>query len=543
MVKWQNGEMGRVIDREVKSPLIEFYDTTLRDGAQSEDIAFSVLDKLRITEKLDDFGMDFIEGGWPGSNPKDLEYFREVKRLRLRRACVTAFSSTVKARYVDDPEKDEIMLAVLGAETECVTIVAKSWDLHVRDALKVTLDTNLKMIDRTIKHLKGRGKRVFFDAEHFFDGYKGNRAYAVRVAKAAQEAGADAIVLCDTNGGCMPFEVYDVVAAVRKTLSAVLGIHCHNDTETAVANTIMAVKAGCTHVQGTTNGYGERCGNANLCSIIPDLVLKMGCEGVSREKLKRLRELSIFVDEIANVIPDKHRPFVGSAAFAHKGGIHVSAVRRNPATYEHIDPSLVGNMQRVLVSDYSGQSSILYKAREFGIDLEKDKKTTKEILKRIKDLEHVGYKFEGAEASLELLIKKAMGMHRKYFDLIGFRVVAENQEKSLAPSEATIMVKVNDRVEHTAAFGNGPVHALDGALRKALYKFYPVLRSVTLVDYKVRVLSTRDGAGAVIRVLMESTDGESTWETVGVSENIIEASWEALVDSIDYKLLLEEEKR
>jgi 2-isopropylmalate synthase len=533
--------MGNTESRKAEAPSIQFYDTTLRDGAQSEDIAFSVQDKLRITERLDEFGMDFVEGGWPGSNPKDLEYFREVKKLNLECARIAAFSSTVKASHIDDPEKDEIMRAVIDAETEYVTIVAKSWDLHVRDALKVSVDTNLRMVDRTVRYLKQREKKVIFDAEHFFDGYKGNRGYAFKVVKTARDAGADAIVLCDTNGGCMPFEVYDIVTDLHEVISGTLGIHCHNDTDMAVANTIMAVRAGCTHVQGTTNGYGERCGNANLCSIIPDLVLKMGYGGVDRERLEKLRELSVFVDEIANFIPDKHRPFVGSSAFAHKGGIHVSAVKRNPVTYEHIDPILVGNVRRVLVSDYSGQSSILHKAREFGIDLEKDKKTAKEVLKRVKELEHVGYQFEGAEASLELLIKKAMGVHRKYFDLIGFRVVSENHEKSLAPCEATIMVKVDGRTEHTAAFGNGPVHALDEALRKALYKFYPVLGTVSLVDYKVRVLSTRDGAAAVIRVFMASTDGERTWETVGVSENIIEASWEALVDSVDYKLLLEEE--
>lgn len=543
MAKQASSQTRRTRGRPVKAPVIQFYDTTLRDGAQSEDIAFSVHDKLRITEKLDEFGMDFIEGGWPGSNPKDLEYFKEVRKLRLECARIAAFSSTVKAAHVDDPEKDEIIRAVLDAETECVTIVAKSWDLHVRDALKVSADTNLTMVDRTVRYLKGRGKTVFFDAEHFFDGYKGNRDYAIRVVRAAQDAGADVIVFCDTNGGCMPFEVYDIICDLKGTVTATMGIHCHNDTDMAVANTIMAVKAGCTHVQGTTNGYGERCGNANLCSIIPDLVLKMGYGGVEGERLERLRELSVFVDEIANFIPDKHRPFVGSAAFAHKGGIHVSAVKRNPVTYEHIDPATVGNLRRVLVSDYSGQSSILHKAREFGIDLEKDKKIVKEVLKQVKDLEHGGYEFEGAEASLELLMKKAMGVHRKHFDLIGFRVVSEIQEKSLAPCEATIMVKVDGRVEHTAAFGNGPVHALDGALRKALYKFYPILRDVTLVDYKVRVLSGKDGTGAVIRVFISSTDGERTWDTVGVSENIIEASWEALVDSVDYKLLLEEEKK
>ncbi len=522
---------------------VEFYDTTLRDGAQAEDIAFSVNDKLKVTEKLDEFGMDFIEGGWPGSNPKDLEYFREVRKLGLRTARIVAFGSTVRGANVARPEEDGTMQALLDAETDYVTIVGKSWDLHVRDALKVTLDTNLKMIDRTIGHLKGRGKTVFFDAEHFFDGYIGSPAYAIRCVKTAVDAGADVVVLCDTNGGSMPFDIYDTVAAAGKLVSVRLGIHCHNDADTAVANTLMAVKAGCCHVQGTTNGYGERCGNANLCSIIPDLILKMGFTGIAPEKLSKLRELSIFVDETANFIPDKHRPYVGDSAFAHKGGIHVSAVRRNPATYEHVEPGLVGNGQRILVSDQSGASTIISKAKEYGIDVEKDKKAAKDILAKIKDLEHAGYKFEGAEASLELLMKKAVGTHKKYFDLIGFRVVAERQEKSLAPSEATIMLKVGNKVEHTAAFGNGPVNALDAALRKALYKFYPGLREMTLVDYKVRALSSRDGTGTVIRVLVESSDGIRTWETIGVSENIIEASWQALVDSIDYKLLLEEENR
>jgi 2-isopropylmalate synthase len=520
---------------------LQFYDTTLRDGAQSEDISFSAHDKLRITERLDEFGMDFIEGGWPGSNPKDLEYFREVRKLRLFHARIVAFTSTVRAAYTEHPENDEIMQALLEAETEHAAIVAKTWDLHVRDALKVSLETNLKMVAVTVSFLKERGRTVVFDAEHFFDGYKGNPTYALKVLKTAEDAGADVIVLCDTNGGCMPYEIAGIVGSLNGVVQGPLGIHCHNDTDMAVANTIMAVRAGCVHVQGTVNGFGERCGNANLCSIIPDLVLKMGHKAALHEKLPKLRDLSLFVDEIANFIPDKHQPFVGDAAFAHKGGIHVSAVKRNPATYEHIEPALVGNRQRVLVSDQAGQSAILDKARDFGIDLEKDKKTAKEVLKRIKDLEHAGYSFEGAEASLELLIKKAMGLHKKYFDLVSFRVVAENQENSLAPSEATVMVKVRDKIEHTAAFGNGPVHALDSALRKALLKSFPSLRTVTLVDYKVRVLSSREGAGAIIRVLMESTDGERTWETVGVSENIIEASWEALVDSIDYKLLLEGE--
>ena len=381
---------------------VEFYDTTLRDGAQAEDVAFSVMDKLRVTEKLDEFGMDFIEGGWPGSNPKDLEYFRAVKKLTLRHSRIAAFGSTIRGTNVAHPEEDATIRALLEADTDCVTIVGKSWDLHVTDALKVTLDTNLRMIDRTIKYLKRRGRTVFFDAEHFFDGFRGNRAYALKCVGAAIDSGADVVVLCDTNGGGMPFEVYDTVVETEKLASVRLGIHCHNDAETAVANTLMAVKAGCSHVQGTTNGYGERCGNANLCSIIPNLILKMGVAALDPERLSRLRQLSVFVDETANFIPDKHRPYVGDSAFAHKGGIHVAAVKRNPVTYEHVEPALVGNSQRILVSDQSGASTIISKAREYGIDLEKDKKAAKEILSKVKDLEHAGYKFEGAEASLAI---------------------------------------------------------------------------------------------------------------------------------------------
>lgn len=520
---------------------VEFYDTTLRDGTQSEDIAFSLNDKLRITERLDEFGVHYIEGGWPGSNPKDLRYFKEVKRLRLEKAKIVAFSSTIKPQ--GRPEDDEIMKAVLEADTGWVAIVGKSWDLHVRDALKVSLDTNLRMIEKTIDYLKKKGKYVFFDAEHFFDGYRRNRDYAMKVLSVAHGAGADTLVLCDTNGGTMPYEIYDTVTNVGKTMKAKLGIHTHNDTELAVANTLMAVNAGCENIQGTVNGYGERCGNANLCSIIPNVILKMGHEGIPKGQLKKLRDLSLFIDEMANFIPDKHKPYVGESAFAHKGGIHVSAIRKNPETYEHVVPEQVGNTQRVLISDLSGESSILYKAKEFNIDMGKDKKVAKEVVKKIKDLEMYGYQFEGAEGSLELLMKKKLGIHRNYFDLIGFRIIVEKKEKAHPVTEATILVKVGDRVEHTAALGKGPVNALDNALRKALHKFYPLLKDMDLVDYKVRVLSTKEGTGAPTRVLIESSDGKRTWNTVGVSENIIEASWRALVDSIDYKLLIEEEKK
>ena len=520
---------------------IEFYDTTLRDGAQSEDIAFSLNDKLRITEKLDEFGIHFIEGGWPGSNPKDLLYFKEVKRLMLKNAKIVAFSSTIKPNT--RPEEDEILKAVFEADTEYVTIVGKSWDLHVRDALKVGFDTNLEMIEKTISYLKKHDKTVFFDAEHFFDGYKRNTPYANQVIRVAADAGADVVVLCDTNGGSMPFEIENIIKEVRKEIGTKLGIHTHNDSELGVANTLVAVNAGCRHVQGTINGYGERCGNANLCSIIPSLILKMGYEGNERDKLKHLRGLSLFVDEMANLMPDKHRPFVGESAFAHKGGIHVSAIRKNPETYEHIKPDTVGNIQRILVSDLSGESSIIQKAEEFNIDIAKDKKLAKDVLKKVKELEMYGYQFEGAEGSLELLIKKSIGIHKKYFDLIGFKVIVEKKEKNHPVSEATIMVRVDNTIEHTAALGKGPVNALDSALRKALYKFFPELKEMDLVDYKVRVLSTKDGTEAVTRVLIESSDGKHSWSTVGVSENIIEASWQALVDGIDYKLLIEEEKR
>jgi 2-isopropylmalate synthase len=520
---------------------VEFYDTTLRDGSQSEDIAFSLNDKLRITERLDEFGIHYIEGGWPGSNPKDLRYFKEVKRLRLKTSRIVAFSSTIKSQ--SHPDRDEIMKAILDSDTEWTTIVGKSWDLHVRDALKVSLDANLQMIERTIAYLKKKGKHVFFDAEHFFDGYRRNRDYAMKVLNVARNAGADALVLCDTNGGSMPYEIYDAVTDVRKAIKAKFGIHTHNDTELAVANTLMAVRAGCENIQGTVNGYGERCGNANLCSIIPNVILKMGHEGIPKEHLRKLRDLSLFIDEMANFIPDKHKPYVGESAFAHKGGIHVSAIRKNPETYEHIAPEQVGNTQRVLISDLSGESSILYKAKEFNIDIGKDKKVAKEVVKKIKDLEMYGYQFEGAEGSLELLMKKKLGIHKDYFELIGFRIIVEKKEKAHPVTEATILVKVGDRVEHTAALGKGPVNALDNALRKALHKFYPLLQGMDLVDYKVRVLSTKDGTGAPTRVLIESSDGKRTWNTVGVSENIIEASWRALVDSIDYKLLIEEEKK
>ncbi len=520
---------------------VVIYDTTLRDGAQGEDVSFSVQDKLKITQRLDELGVHYIEGGWPGSNPRDAQYFDEVKRLPLKTAKVVAFGST--ARKGVAPEKDDNIRALLKARTEVVTVVGKSWDIHPLVAMEITLEENLDLISRTISFLKRHFSEVIFDAEHFFDGFKGNKEYALATIKAAEKTGANCIVLCDTNGGTLPFEVAEIVKEARKELKTPLGIHCHNDADVAVANTIVAVREGVTHVQGTINGLGERTGNANLCSIIPTLQLKMGIECLKEDQLRRLRDVSRFVSEIANLPHNKHLPYVGDSAFAHKGGLHVSAIRKSPLTYEHIKPELVGNRQRILISDLAGESNVLAKAEEFNIKLRKGDEKTKKILKAVKELENKGYQFEGAEGSFELLIKKTVGRHKKFFELLGFRVIVEKRGDDMPPfSEATIMVRVGDQVEHTAAEGNGPVNALDNALRKALEKFYPELAKVKLIDYKVRVLSAEAGTAASTRVLIESWDGETRWGTVGVSENIIEASWQALVDSIDYKLLKEEEE-
>jgi 2-isopropylmalate synthase len=519
----------------------KIYDTTLRDGSQAEDIAFSLEDKVRIAQKLDELGIHYIEGGWPGSNPKDLQFFQEIKSTPLSQAKITAFGSTCRAGT--PPQKDPNLQALIEADTKVVTIFGKSWDIHPIEALNITLEQNLEIIHSSIRFLKDRVNEVIFDAEHFFDGYKSNPRYALSTLKAAQEAKADWVVLCDTNGGTFPDEVQSIIKEVKREIIVPLGIHVHNDTDMAVANSILAVKEGIRMVQGTINGYGERCGNANLCSIIPNLKLKMGMDCITDDQLKKITEVSRFVSELANLPHHKYLPYVGDSAFAHKGGVHVSAIRKSDATYEHVSPDRVGNRQRVLISDLSGESNILYKAAEFKIDFESKDPKVKEILENIKRLEHQGFQFEGAEGSFEILIKKALGQHKKFFELMGFRVIVEKKTEEEVPlSEATIMVRVGDRVEHTAAVGNGPVNALDNALRKALDKFYPELKEVKLLDYKVRILSTKDGTGAQTRVLIESGDGKSKWGTVGVSENIIEASWQALVDSIDYKLLKEEEK-
>ncbi|MEK7196754.1 MAG: citramalate synthase [Nitrospirota bacterium] len=518
---------------------VEIYDTTLRDGAQAEDIAFSVEDKIRITEKLDELGVHYIEGGWPGSNPKDADYFKRAKKLKLKNAVVVAFGSTHRPKH--KAKDDSNLKALIEAETPVITIFGKTWDFHVKESLKISLNENLDLIRDSVAYLKKYTGRVFFDAEHFFDGYRDNPEFALKCLAAANDAGADYLVLCDTNGGTLPDDLKKIMNTIIGKAEHPIGIHAHNDSECAVANSIIAVKLGASQIQGTINGLGERCGNANLCSVIPNLQVKLGIKCISDSQLKRLRDVSRFVNEIANMRHFKRQPFVGDSAFAHKGGIHVSAVMKRPETYEHIKPELVGNSHRVLISDLAGKSNILRKAKEFNIHIEPDSPQLQDMLNTLKDLEHQGFQFEGAEASFELLLKKALGLHRKFFDLIGFRVIVEKRKEGELPlSEATIMMKVGGKTEHTAATGTGPVNALDNALRKALDKFYPELKEVKLHDYKVRVLTAGKGTSAKVRVLTESGDEKSRWGTVGVSENIIEASWQALVDSIEYKLLKEE---
>jgi len=515
---------------------VTIYDTTLRDGTQAEDISLSVQDKIRITEHLDAFGVHYIEGGWPGSNPRDIDFFKAAQKLRLKRSRLVAFGST--RRQGVTPGKDKNLRAIMNSGVKVATIFGKSWDFHVKHALRVSMKENLAMIRDSVSYLRKRLKEVIYDAEHFMDGFKANPEYALQTLMAAEEGGADVIVLCDTNGGTLPYEIGRIMDEVKQKVSTPIGIHAHNDTEVAVANSIMAVQHGAIQVHGTINGYGERCGNANLCSIIPNLVLKLKIPCVHRKDLSKLKDLSGYVSEIANLPHIKHLPYVGDSAFAHKGGIHVSAVRKMAETYEHIRPETVGNLQRVLVSDLSGRSNILYKAKKFGIDLEDKSKEVRQILRQLKILENQGFQFEGAEASFEVLMNKAMGRKKKFFSLLGFRVINEKKGDEATACEATIMMRGPDgRVVHEASVGNGPVHALDNALRKALYKFYPELKHVRLTDYKVRVLTEKRGTSAKVRVLTESSDGVNRWGTVGVSENVVEASWQALVDSLVYKLM------
>jgi 2-isopropylmalate synthase len=522
---------------------IDLYDTTLRDGAQAEDVAFTLEDKLRVAEDLDACGVAYIEGGWPGSNPRDEEFFARIRKLKLRHARVAAFGSTRRANVA---AADDLNLRqLLKAETAVVTIVGKAWDLHVRDDLRISKQANLDVIGDSVGYLKQRVAEVIFDAEHFFDGYRADPDYALECLRTAAGAGADVLVLCDTRGGSMPEQIRDGVCAATAAGAKALGIHCHNDCELAVANSLAAVAAGATQVQGTVNGFGERCGNANLCSVIPNLQLKQGYACVTAEQLKKLATLSRTVYELANVEPYKRQAYVGASAFAHKGGLHVAAVQKNSATYEHIEPELVGNRQRVLVSDLSGRSSVVYKAKQFGIDVDTANPAVKAVLDKVKQLESVGFQYEGAEASFELLMQEALHGKVRHFRLVAFRVSDEKiKENELPLSEATVMIEAPDgSVAHTVARGNGPLNALDRALRKALTPFYPQLETLELRDYKVRVLGGAEGTEATVRVLIESGDDTSAWGTVGVSPNVIDASWMALVDSFEYKLYKDEKAR
>jgi len=522
---------------------IEIYDTTLRDGSQAETVTFTLEDKIRITERLDKFGVDYVECGWPGSNPRDMAFFKEIKKYPLKHAKIVAFGSTHNPK--SSPEKDSNLKSLIRARTETMTIVGKSWDVHVKDALRISLSRNLKIIEDSLLFLRPKVKELLFDAEHFFDGFKHNHEYALKTLKAAVDGGADYLVLCDTNGGTLPGEVTRIVKEVRKKYPKVpIGIHAHNDAELAVANSLAAVEAGAIQVQGTINGLGERCGNANLCSIIPALVLKMNLNCLVKDGLPQLHEVSRLVSELANIQPNPFQPYVGRSAFAHKGGIHISAVKRNPETYEHIPPTSVGNVQRILVSDLSGKSTILHKAQQYGLDIDSQDPVVLDIVKELKELESQGFQFDGAEGSFELLMNRALGTHKKYFELLGFRVISQKMKEEEPPqAEATIMVKVGGKIEHTAAVGNGPVNALDNAIRKALEKFYPELSRMSLEDYKVRVLPALGrGTGAKVRVLIESGDRHEKWGTVGVSHDILEASWQALVDSVNYKLYHDEKR-
>ena len=511
---------------------VAIYDTTLRDGSQREGISFSVADKLRITRLLDELGVAYIEGGWPGSNPKDVTYFDQVRNLDLQHVKIAAFGSTRRKSVA--PEDDANIRALVEAGTPVVTVVGKTSMLHVTDVLQTTADENLNMIQDSLAYLKSLGKEVIYDAEHFFDGAKLDMEYGFDTLAAAAEGGADVIVLCDTNGGSMPWEVAEFMYKARELFPELqFGIHTHNDSEVAVANSLAAVRAGALHVQGTINGYGERCGNANLCSIIPDLQLKMGLDCLAQDgNLAALTHLSRAVAEIANLAPDTHLPYVGQSAFAHKGGIHVAAMRRNVDSYQHIEPQRVGNQTRVLVSDLSGRGNVLSKAEELGLDVSKDEAVR--VLNDIKELENTGFAFEGAEASVAVRLQRARPDYKPLFTLIDFTVIVEDRRGRGQLAEAMVKLDIDGDIVHTAAEGNGPVNALDLALRKALLPKYPALRDIQLVDYKVRILDSASATGAMTRVLIDSYNGRERWSTVGAGTDIICASWLALVDSVEY---------
>ncbi|VAW31135.1 (R)-citramalate synthase [hydrothermal vent metagenome] len=514
---------------------IFLYDTTLRDGTQREGISLSVDDKLKITQKLDEFGIDYIEGGWPGSNPKDAEYFRRVGSLNLKHAKVAAFGST--RRKGIRPEDDANLRLLIEANTPVITLVGKSWDLHVRDVLQVSMEENLAMIGESVDYCKAQGKELIYDAEHFFDGYKANPEYAIATLRAAAVNGVDCVVLCDTNGGSLPWEIEKIMGEVKTAVGSnvQIGIHTHDDGDCGVANALAAVRAGAIQVQGTINGYGERVANANLCSLIPDLQLKMGFDCVPPEKLASLTELSRYVAEVANLELDDHQPFVGTSAFAHKGGIHVAAMLKNPLSYQHIEPELVGNRQRSVVSELSGRGNLVDKAKEFGLNTES--LDLGKALSQIKALEAQGFTFEGAEASVELMLRRTHPAYVPPFEVIDYGISVSQRRGRGLNAEAIVKVRVGPKRMHTVANGNGPVNALDSALRKALVDVYPELGSIKLVDYKVRILDGENATAATTRVLIDTRQGNKIWSTVGASTNIIEASWQALTDSMEYALL------
>ncbi|MHC4227518.1 MAG: citramalate synthase [Planctomycetota bacterium] len=512
---------------------IRLYDTTLRDGMQAEGVSFSLDDKLAIAGRLDELGLDYIEGGYAASNPKEVQFFAEVAELGLKNSRIAAFGST---RRADCSVSDDISLnTMLNCKTPVGTLVGKSWDMQVTDVLGCSLDENLTICGESVEYLKKHGLEVLFDAEHFYDGYKENPEYAMKVVAAAANAGADAIVLCDTNGGCLPDQVYEITKTVCDQLGgAEIGIHAHNDTDCATANSLAAVRAGAMHVQGTINGMGERCGNANLCTVIPNLEFKMRREVLSPEKIRTLTEVSRYVFEIGNMAPVMNMPYVGESAFAHKGGLHVDALRKSKRSYEHITPELVGNERRFLISELSGKSNVLAELEKAKIA--EDKKLARKILVCVQELENEGYQFEAADASFDLLVKKVMGTYKPFFDLIKYHITVEKRATGEIVTEATVKLTVDGKTEHVVAEGDGPVNALDAGLRKSLENFYPSIRDVHLIDYKVRVVNAGAGTAAKVRVIIESMDKNSMWGTVGVSENVIEASWQALVDSVEYKL-------
>ncbi len=516
------------------SKKIQIYDTTLRDGSQGEGISFSVQDKVLIAKKIDELGFPYIEGGWPGANPKDIAFFEEIKKVRLKNSSVVAFGSTRKAH--SKASEDENLRGLLAAGTSTITIFGKSWDLHVREVFKTDLEENIRMIHDSVKFLKSKGKEVIYDAEHFFDGFGSNPEYALKTLRTALEAGASVLVLCDTNGGNLPSKVFKVVSEVNDILKFSLGIHTHNDCGLGIANAISAVEAGAEHVQGTINGYGERCGNPDLIAIVANLQIKLGYSCVSQAKLKDLTEVARYVSEISNMTQPKNQPYVGQSAFAHKGGVHINAVMKNSETYEHIDPVSVGNRRRFLVSELGGKTNVMLKAKELNIELKKESPETKKILEKVQERENEGYQYEAAEASFELLIREVMGKRKKFFEFKKVLVSAENIGEKDPISKATVVLTVGREEGIGIATGDGPVNALDKALREALAPFYPVVQATHLADYKVRVVNSEAGTAAKVRVFIEFRDEKNIWTTVGVSSNIIDASWQALVDAIEYKL-------